>query len=376
MSANPLPFVDLKSQYARLKPEIDRGIQAVLDHGQYVMGPEVIQLEAELAKFTGSKHCVTCASGTDALIIPLMAENIGPGDAVFVPTFTFTATAEVVMLLGAAPVFVDVDRRNFNMDLEDLQRQIEAVKVGGKLRPRAVIAVDLFGLPADYPTLQKICDADGMLLIADAAQSFGGSLGNRKVGSLAPVTGTSFFPAKPLGCYGDGGAIFTDSDEKRFLYDSIRQHGKGVDRYDIDRVGMNGRFDTIQAAVLLAKMTVFADEIDKRQRVAKAYTEKLSDVVTTPDIPIHAISAWAQYSILTDKRATLIDTLKQDGIPTAIYYPRPMHLQPAYRAFGGGEGSLKVSEELCQRIVSLPMHPYLDEPTIDRIASAVRRAVQ
>jgi len=375
MSAKPLPFVDLKSQYARLKTEIDRGIQAVLDHGQYIMGPEVTQLETDLAKFTGAKHCITCASGTDALIIPLMAESIGPGDAVFVPTFTFTATAEVVLLLGAAPVFVDVDRRSFNMDLDDLRVRIEAVKRDGKLRPRAVMAVDLFGLPADYPALQKICDADGMLLIADAAQSFGGSLGNRKVGSLAPVTGTSFFPAKPLGCYGDGGAIFTDSDEKRFLYDSIRQHGKGVDRYDIDRVGMNGRFDTIQAAVLLAKLTVFADEIDKRQRVAKRYSEKLSGVVTTPDIPIHAISAWAQYSILTDKRSRLIDTLKQEGIPTAIYYPRPMHLQPAYRAYGGGEGSLNVSEDICHRIVSLPMHAYLDEATIDRIADAVLRAV-
>ena len=372
----PIPFIDLKTQYARIKDSVDAGILRVLEHGQYILGPEVAECEKRLAALAGSKHCLTVSSGTDALIAPLMALGIGPGDAVFVPSFTFTATVEVVLLVGARPVYVDVHPRLFNIDLEHLARQIAAVKKEGTHRPRAVIAVDLFGLPADYAALNRLCEAEGLALIGDAAQSFGGALHNKRVGSLAPITATSFFPAKPLGCYGDGGAIFLDDDSLLAKLVSIRVHGQGRSKYEVERIGLNARFDTIQAAVILAKLGVFEGEIERRQEVAAHYTKALAGAVETPEIPEGYRSAWAQYSILSDRRDAIAAALKAEGVPTAIYYPVPMHLQSAYRQHGGGEGACPVSERLAQRVLSLPMHPYLDGATIERIAGIVRKAAR
>ena len=370
-----LPFIDLKTQYARIKDSVDAGIKRVLEHGQYIMGPEVAECEKRLAALAGTKHCLTVSSGTDALIAPLMALDIGPGDAVFVPSFTFTATAEVVLLVGARPVYVDVHPRLFNIDVDHLARQVAAVKKEGTHRPRAVIAVDLFGLPADYAALNKLCDAEGLSLIDDAAQSFGGALHNKRVGALAPITATSFFPAKPLGCYGDGGAIFLDDDSLAAKLVSIRVHGQGRSKYEVERVGLNARFDTIQAAVILAKLDVFEHELECRQQVAMKYSEALGNAVETPEIPAGHRSAWAQYSILSDQRDRIAAALKAEGIPTAIYYPIPMHLQAAYRAYGAGAGSCPVAETLAARILSLPMHPYLEDAAIARISDIVRRTV-
>jgi dTDP-4-amino-4,6-dideoxygalactose transaminase len=371
-----IPFIDLKTQYARIKDSVDAGIKRVLEHGQYILGPEVAECEKRLAALAGSKHCLTVSSGTDALIAPLMALDIGPGDAVFLPSFTFTATAEVVLLVGARPVYVDVHPRLFNIDVEHLAREVAAVKKEGTHRPRAVIAVDLFGLPADYAALNKLCDAEGLALIDDAAQSFGGALHNKRVGSLAPITATSFFPAKPLGCYGDGGAIFLDDDALKAKLVSIRVHGQGRSKYEVDRVGLNARFDTIQAAVILAKLGVFEGELERRQEVADLYTKALAGAVETPQVPAGYRSAWAQYSILSDRRDAIAAALKDEGVPTAIYYPIPMHLQAAYRQHGRGEGSCPVSERLAQRVLSLPMHPYLDAATVERIAGIVRKAAR
>jgi UDP-2-acetamido-2-deoxy-ribo-hexuluronate aminotransferase len=373
----PIPFIDLKAQYARIKPEIERRIAAVLDHGNFIMGPEVKELEAGLAAFCGCKHAIGVASGTDALLIALMALDAGPGDAVFVPSFTFTATAEAVLLLRATPVFVDVDAKSFNIDPADLEKRIAAVRKEGRLKPKAVIAVDLFGYPADYAAISSLAAANGMTVIADAAQSFGGSQGAKRVGALASITATSFFPAKPLGGYGDGGAIMTDDGGLAETMRSIRVHGQGKEKYDIVRVGVNGRLDTLQAAILLAKLGIFEGEIAAREKAAQSYDKALAGLsgLITPFRPKGASSAWAQYSILLDKRDDVAHRLKGDGVPTAVYYPRPMHLQSAYRSYGGGEGSLPVSEGLCQRILSLPMHPYLTEETIERVAAALRKAV-
>ena len=372
-----IPFVDLKQQYARLKPLIDSGIQTVLEHGGYIMGPEVAQLERELATFAKAKHCIAVSSGTDALLIALMADGIGQGDAVFVPAFTYTATAEVILSCGAAPVFVDVDPVSFNMDLADLERRIAETRKGGRLRPRVIIPVDLFGLPADYPRINAIAEREGLVVLADAAQSFGARLDDRPAGSLARVTATSFFPAKPLGCYGDGGAIFTDDDGLAQTMRSIRAHGQGSDKYEIVRAGVNGRLDTIQAAVLLAKMTVFPDELVARDRVARRYTQRLStNLATTPTVPPNAFSAWAQYTIQLDQRDAVQQALKAQGIPTAVYYPKPMHLQTAYSHFGSGSGSMPVSERLCGRVLSLPMHPYLELDEVDRICDATLAALR
>jgi len=371
-----IEFSGVRPQYARLKPAIDARIQAVLDHGRFIMGPEVAELEAALAAFAGCRHAVATSSGTDALLIALMAHGIGPGDAVFVPAFTFTASAEVILLLGAVPVFVDVDGESFNIDPADLARRLREVKAAGALRPRAVMAVDLFGLPADYRALTAICAADDLLLLADAAQSFGASLGGGKVGTLAPVTTVSFFPAKPLGCYGDGGALFTDDDAMAERTRSIRLHGRGGAKYDIVRVGINGRLDTIQAAVLLAKLPVFAEELAARARLAAFYDARLGDIVTTPRQSAGAASAWAQYSVLLDDRDNVAGRLREQGVPTAVYYPRPLHLQPAYARYGGGEGTMPGSEALCRRILSLPMHPYLDEAAALRVCEAVAAAVR
>lgn len=368
-----IPFIDLKTQYASIKYMVEAGIKRVLEHGQYILGPEVAECERRLAQFAGSKHCVAVSSGTDALVAPLMALGIGPGDAVFLPTFTFTATAEVVMLVGARPVYVDVHPRRFNIDVGHLARQLAAVKRAGTHRPRAVIAVDLFGLPADYAELNNLCEAEGLTLIDDAAQSYGGVLNNKRVGSLAPITATSFFPAKPLGCYGDGGAIFLDDDALYAKLISIRVHGQGRSKYEAERIGLNARFDTIQAAIILAKLEVFDGELERRQAVAKKYDDALGDAVETPQIPSGYRSAWAQYSILSDNRDRIAAALKREGIPTAVYYPIPIHLQAAYRDHGEGEGSCPVAERLAKRVLSLPMHPYLDDDTIGRIARIVRR---
>ena len=370
-----IPFVDLKAQYKQLKPLIDERIQRVLDHGNFILGGEIQELEAELGKFCGAPHTVSCSSGTDALQMLLMAHGVGPGDAVFMPAFTFTATAEVVLLLGATPVFVDVNGRDFNLDCDLLTQEIEAVLRAGKLTPRAIIAVDLFGQPADYTALNQIAAQHDLLLIADAAQSFGAERGNRKVGMLAPATATSFFPAKPLGCYGDGGAIFVQDDQMAHTLRSIRAHGKGDDKYDIVRVGVNGRLDTLQAAILLAKLPSFADELKAREALADRYDAMIGDLVTVPLRHPNTRSAWAQYSILTDRRDELAAWLKTKGIPTAVYYPRPMHLQTAYQQFGAGAGSLPVSEKLAERILSLPIHPFMDDATADRIGAAIREAL-
>lgn len=370
-----VPFVDLKAQYKRLKPEVDARIQSVLDHGRFINGPEVTELEAALCEFAGCEHAIGVASGTDALVMALMAQNIGPGDAVFLPSFTFTASAEVVLVVGAHPVFVEVNPRTFNLELDHLKDQIAAVKQAGKLVPKAIIPVDLFGLPADYTGLDEIAKKDGLFVLSDAAQSFGARLGEARVGTLAPVTTTSFFPAKPLGCYGDGGAIFTNSAETADVLRSIRAHGKGTGKYDIVRIGVNGRLDTLQAAILLPKLAIFDQEIQAREKLASHYDARLSQTVTTPLRENDKASSWAQYSILLDNRADVAAKLGDAGIPTAVYYPLPMHLQPAYAAYGDGAGSLPVSESLSERILSLPMHPYMDEATADRICDALIAAV-
>ena len=370
----PIAFVDLKAQYRTHKDAIDSGINRVLEHGQFIMGPEVAELEAGLAERMGVKHAIGCASGTDALLIALMAAEVGPGDAVFLPAFTFTATAEVVLTAGAVPVFVDVDPVSFNIDAADLDRRVNSV--AGRLRPRIVIAVDLFGAPADYDALFAVAARHDMTVLADAAQSVGATLFDNPVGSLAPVTATSFFPAKPLGCYGDGGALVTDDDDMAETMRSIRAHGKGSMKYDIVRAGLNSRLDTLQAAVLLAKLAVFDDEIAARQRIAAYYDDRLRDLV---DIPVQrngVRSAWAQYTIQTDRRDALSSGLKARGIPTAIYYPLPMHLQTAYLEFGDGPGAHPVSEALCGRVLSLPMHPYMDDATVDRICDGVETVLR
>jgi len=370
-----VPFVGLAAQADRLRMRVDAALGAVLDHRQYVMGPEVSVLEQKLADRGGAAEAVAVASGTDALVMALMAEGIGPGDAVLVPSFTFTATAEVALLVGATPIFVDVDERSFNVDPESVEQALVAARRAQRLEPRALIAVDLFGRPADYGALAEIAKREGLVLIDDAAQGFGGSLDGRPVGSLAPITTTSFFPAKPLGGYGDGGAILTDDAARARRLRSIRQHGEGEDRYEIVRVGLNGRLDTFQAAVLLVKLEVFDQELEARDRVAAAYQERLADVVVCPQIPPGVRSSWAQYTIQVEERDRVRAALAADGVPTAIYYPRPMHLQTAYLSYGDGPGSLPRSERLCQRVLSLPMHPYLAPEQIDHVCAAVLGAV-
>lgn len=369
-----IPFVDLKAQMAAIRPEIDRRIAAVLDHGRFIMGPEVGELEECLAARAGVRHAVGCSSGTDALLLALMAKGIGPGDAVLIPAFTFPATAEVVRLIGAVPVFVDVDETSFNIDPADAESRLQTLAKRGGPTPKALIAVDLYGLPADYPALRPLCVEHGLLLIGDAAQSFGGALDGVRVGALADVTAVSFFPAKPLGCYGDGGAVLTDDGELADLCRSLRMHGQGEDKYDILRVGLNARLDTLQAAILLAKLDIFDDELAARDRVAAAYRDGLPSWLETPQVPAAARSAWAQFTVKTGRRDALSGALRQRGVPTMVYYPRPLHLQPAYTEPSQGEGSVPRAERLCEQVLSLPMHPYLDDPTIAMICRAVQDA--
>ncbi len=370
-----LEFAGIKAQYAALKEVIAPQIAGVFRHCRFVNGPEIAELEDALADFAGVNHAVGLSSGTDALTAPMLAEGIGQGDAVFLPAFTFTATAEVPLLLGAAPVFVDVDPRTFNIDLADLEAKIDAVRAEGVLKPRAIVPVDLFGLPAKHAALSQIADKEGLFLLADAAQSFGGRRGNRRVGSLAPVTATSFFPAKPLGCYGDGGAVFTDDAKLAAGVRSVRNHGQGVEKYAIDQIGLNARLDTLQAAILLAKLPALDREIEARNRLADRYDSFLADICITPQRDADAHSAFAQYCILVDDRDEVQRRLTEDGIPTAIYYPRPMHLQEPYARFGDGPGSLPVSEYLSRRILALPIHGYMRDDVADRIGETVRLAM-
>jgi dTDP-4-amino-4,6-dideoxygalactose transaminase len=356
---------------------LKRRLDAVLAHGQYVLGPEVAELEAKLAAFCGAAHCVGVSSGTDALQIAMMAEGIGRGDAVFLPAFTYTATAEVPLLLGATPVFVDVDPRTFQMDLSSLAARIADVERAGVLKPRAVIGVDLFGQPADWPGIRAIAAAKGLFTLDDCAQSFGGALGNKRLGTEADATATSFFPSKPLGAYGDGGALFTESAARAALYRSLRTHGEGAQRYEVLRIGMNGRLDTMQAAVLLAKLEVFEAEIARRDQIAGLYDALLADVVAVPARVKDSSSAWAVYSILFEDalaRDTAQNALKAAGIASAIYYPRALHQQPAYAACHDGV-ALPVAEGLGARILALPIHPDLTDAQVERVAATLRQAV-
>lgn len=371
----PIAFVDLQAQRRRLGTRIDDAIGRVLDHGRFIMGPEVAELESRLATHCGAEHVIGCSSGTDGLVLGLMALGVGPGDAVFVPSFTFAATAEAVALLGATPVFVDILPDSFNLDPASLTAAIESIQADQAYRPAGVIPVDLFGQPADYRAIEPVAVAHGLWVMADAAQSYGALLDNRRIGTIGRVAVTSFFPAKPLGCYGDGGAIFTDDGDLAAILRSLLSHGKGSEKYDNVRIGMNGRLDTIQAAILLEKIGIFDDEVRLRQQVAARYDSGLRDIVEVPALVEGATSVWAQYTLVLDDRDVVAAKLKEQGIPTAIYYPRPLHRQTAYQDFPMAPGGLPVSEELSGRVLSLPMHPYLEAATQDRIIASVRAAV-
>ena len=376
LQPKPIPFIDLVAQRRALGPRIDAAVARVMEHCQFILGPEVQSLETELARFCGARHAVTCASGTDALALVLMAKGIGAGDAVICPSFTFCAPAEMTALLGATPVFADVDEATFNISPASAAAAVATARRLG-LTPRAIIAVDLFGLPADHDGISALAAAEEVFVLDDAAQAFGAAYKGRRLGSIAAATATSFFPAKPLGCYGDGGAILTDDDEVADLLKSLRMHGHGTDRYDHVRIGMNGRLDTVQAAVLLEKLKIFPDEIVARNRAARRYAEGLADVVRVPRVPAELTSVWAQYTIrlAPGRRDAFAAALKADGIPTAVHYPRPSHRQTAYHHFPCAADGLPVSERLAEEVISLPMHSYLDEPTQTRIIEAVRRAV-
>jgi dTDP-4-amino-4,6-dideoxygalactose transaminase len=374
----PVPFIDVVFQRNRLGKSIDDAVSRVLDHCQFINGPEVTQLEADLAAFCGARHVVGCASGTDALLMILMAKGVGPGDAVLCPSFTFCATGEVAALLGATPVFVDVDETTFNMDVESLKRGIATAGRLG-LKPVAVIPVDLFGQSADHDAIGAVAAAEGLFVLDDAAQSFGASYKGRRLGSVALATATSFFPAKPLGCFGDGGAIFTDDAALAETLRSIRVHGQGTDKYDNVRIGLTARLDTMQAAILIEKLKIFEDEIGARNTVADRYARGLGNIVSVPRVAPGCTSVWAQYTIRLPQgcdRDDFAAALKAQGIPTAIYYPKSMHQQTAYRDFPIADGGLPVCEKLSADVISLPMHPYLDEPTQARIIDAVRGALQ
>ena len=382
-----MEFIDLATQQKKIKEKLDSNIQTVLSHGKYIMGPEIKELENRLAEYSGVKHGIACSSGTDALLLALMAYGVGPGDAILTTPFTFIATAEVISLLGAAPVFVDVDPQTFNIDPEHLERTIKAFKNRSTSFPlprnwdamalKGIIGVDLFGLPADYDPIRRIAKENGLFIIEDAAQSFGGQYKGKMACSLGDIGCTSFFPAKPLGGYGDGGMCFTEHENLENTMRSILVHGKGSDKYENVRIGINGRLDTLQAAILHAKFGVFPDEIEKRQRVAKTYTELLSKEtsgIVTPHIPQGYRSAWAQYSVLAKDethRSSIQSKLKDAGIPTAVYYPKPLHLQTAFKDLGYKKGDFPVSEDFSTRIFSLPMHPYLAAEDQKKIAGVI-----
>jgi dTDP-4-amino-4,6-dideoxygalactose transaminase len=374
MMSDSIAFIDLAAQRRRIGSRMDEAILRVVNHGGYIMGPEVKQFEADLSAFCGAKHVISCANGTDALALVLMAKSVKPGQAILCPSFTFAATAEVVAWLGAVPIFVDCLPETFNMDPASLEFGINTARQLG-LKPVGVIPVDLFGQPADYDAIEAICAREDLWILCDAAQSFGASYRGRKLGTIGAATSTSFFPAKPLGCYGDGGAVFTNDDELAAIMRSLRVHGQGSDKYDNVRIGMNGRLDTMQAAVLIEKLKIFPDEIAARDRVAKRYNEMLGDVVAVPVVAEGNTSVWAQYTMRVPNRDALAAALKAKGVPTAIYYPKPLHQQTAYSKFPCAGNGVPVSERLAGEVLSLPMHPYLEEAVQDRIITAVREAL-
>jgi dTDP-4-amino-4,6-dideoxygalactose transaminase len=372
----PLAFIDLQAQRLRIADKLEAATKRVMEQGQFIMGPDVKELETKLAEFCGAKYCLSCSNGTDALALVLMAKGVRPGDAIFVPSFTFAATAEVVAWLGATAVFIDSEEDSFNMCADSLKKGIARAQAQG-LKLSGVIPVDLFGLPADYDVINEIAKAHDMWVMADSAQGFAGEYKGKKAGALADVTSTSFFPAKPLGCYGDGGAVFTDDEELYSVLESLRVHGKGTDKYDNVRIGMNARLDTMQAAILLEKLALYADEIEERNRVANRYAANLQGVVKTPVVADGYRSVWAQYTLTLDEstdRAAFMAHMKDAGVPTVIYYPRPLHTQTAYQKglVASEDGTLPVCEKLAGRVVSLPMHPYLTNEQVDYICEQVK----
>ncbi|WP_163269109.1 DegT/DnrJ/EryC1/StrS family aminotransferase [Chelativorans alearense] len=371
-----MQFIDLGAQRERIKGRLEKRLAKVLAEGRYILGPEVAEFEEKIADYIGVKHAVACANGTDALLMPLMAFGIGPGDAVFCPSFTFAATAEVVALTGAAPVFVDIDPDSYNIDLESLEAAIAHVREEGRLTPKAIIPVDLFGLAAEYNGIARIAEREGLRIVEDAAQATGGSYGNTMCGAFGDVAGTSFYPAKPLGCYGDGGAMFTNDADLAEVLRSVAFHGKGESQYDNVRIGLNSRLDTLQAAILIEKLAILPEEMDLRQEVAARYHEMLGDVVKVPSVPAGSRSAWAQYAIETPARDVVRASLREEGIPSVVYYEKPLHLQEAYAAYPRAPKGLPVSESLPERILCLPMHPYLSKADQERVAAVVRQAVK
>ena len=368
-----VPFIDLKAQFSRVEGDVNRNLQKVLAHGQYIMGPEVAELESRLADFCGAKHAISCSSGTDALLLGLMALEVGPGDAVFTTPFTFFATAEVISLAGATPVFVDIDPRTFNIDPAQLEIKIKETISAGKLNVKGIMPVNLFGLCPDFDTINAIAKKYQLFVLEDTAQGFGGTYHGKTSGSLGDISATSFFPAKPLGCYGDGGAVFTSDDELAEKMISLRVHGMGKDKYDNVRIGLNARMDSMQAAVLLPKLDIFPEEIELRQKVARNYAEALTGIVDTPFVPEGYMSVWAQYSVLSDNREAMQKALSDQGIPSVVYYRIPIHLSEAYQDLGYKEGDMPVSEAISKKIFSLPMHPYLELETVQKIASILNQ---
>jgi UDP-2-acetamido-2-deoxy-ribo-hexuluronate aminotransferase len=379
-----MQFIDLTKQYSLIEKKLQERFSAIMRRASFIMGPEVAELEERLAKYIGAKHCIACSSGTDALLMSLMAHEIGPGDAVFTTPFTFFATAEAIALTGATPIFVDIDPKTCNIDPAKLRQSIENLKAGkvpskgtpSGLRPRGIISVDLYGIPADYDQLYAVAKKRHLFVIEDACQSFGGSYKGRKCCKLGDIGATSFFPSKPLGCYGDGGAVFTDDDNLAEVLRSLRIHGMGANQYDNVRIGINGRLDTLQAAVLLSKMDIFADELDRRTAIAQRYIEGLADLVELPVVRAGCTSSWAYCTILTKKRDAIRNHLKQRGIPTMIYYPKPLHLQKAFTHLGYTPGSMPCAEAVADTVLSLPMHPYLDPAEQDDIIKNVRIALK
>ena len=364
-----MQFIDLKAQQRLIREKIDQRIKKVLDHGKYIMGPEVDELEERLSSYVNVKNCISCSSGTDALLIPLMAMRIGPGDAVITTPFTYIATAEVIALVGATPIFCDIYDRTFNINPEELQKAYD-LAISKNLKPKAIMPVDLFGLPARYRLIEKFAKDNDLNVIEDAAQGFGGKINEKKAGSFGDVAATSFFPAKPLGCYGDGGAIFTNDDELANKMRSIRVHGGGVDKYENVRLGINGRLDTIQAAILLEKMEIFDTELKMRNKAANYYSQNINKLCIPPLIPDKYFSSWAQYSVVLPEsfsRHQLIEKLNKNQIPSMVYYKIPNHLQEGYRHYGNKKGDFEVTEDISKKILSLPMHPYLDESTQDKV---------